>query len=500
MRDILTILDTLNEGTTLSAGEITKYEPRFQTFIQKIKSKSPFTNTEGEEVILDPREAARFKNLYDLGDFKGNLKARTTDGQEISLSTLRKTQEFGGQQAAAGEKPTGKEALQVKPSQIGITDKDIPAHDFYESITNNQILNQTDYGKEVINLASYIVSGEAVVLSEEFQSQEKVRKAIVDYAGEYLGVLALLYRRTRFPKREKFEQWLGSSIDDLILNFPSKANTNLADSFAVISNPNSSNKINISSKGTGGGAAPAISGLKIPEDLKRVEGLQNAIRFIEICQESDKSGPNTITSAFKALDFIFANYADTIDKKWHKVLPFGLKAPKLMQMSIQSLKTKSPLPKQYYSLFQDIEAKGSATDGGKLIYAIKKEVAEAINKREAIPSFGATVLQILEMNFIQQYTDYAGGELTFSTQWPAKLDGEVTLENKSSASDPTAGGFSFKLGRTDNDVSSEPGEPRVDDLDDTPEPDLTDISQDIVEPKRKTKPEAPSGLGREKRK
>lgn len=499
MRDILNVLDNLFEGTTLSAGEITKYDERFQKFIQKIKAKSPFTNVEGEEVYIDPREAKRFLDMYELDEFKGNLKARTTDGQEISLSTLRKTSEFGGQQAAAGEKPAGKEALLVKPSQIGITDSNIPAHDFYEFISKNSVLNQTDYGQEVINLANYIVSGESVVLSEEFQKQEKIRKAIVDYAGEYLGVLALLYRRTRFPKRDKFEQWLGSSIDDLILNFPSKANTNLADSFAVITNPNSSQTINISSKGTGGGAAPAISGLKIPDNLRNVEGLQNAIRFIEICQESDKSGPNTITSAFKALDFIFANYKDAIDKKWYKVLPFSAKAPNLMQQSIQSIKTKSPLPKQFHSLFQNIEAKSSATDGGKLVYAIKKEVAEAINNRDAIPSFGATVLQVLEMNFIQQYTDYAGGELTFATQWPAKLDGEVTLENKSSASDPTAGGFSFKLGRTDSDVSSEPGEPRVDDLN-TVEPELTDIAQDIVEPKRKSKPESPTGLGREKRK
>lgn len=497
MRDILNILNSLNEGANLSAGEIVKYETRFNKFIEKIKTRSPFTDLQGNEVIIDPREASRFLNLYKSSNFKGSLKARTSDGEEIALSNLRKTQDLGGQQAAAGETPSGKEALLVKPSQIGIVDKNIPAHAFYEQIVKNPILNQTDYGKEVINLANYIVSGEAVILSEEFQKQEKTRKAIVDYAGEYLGVLALLYRRTRFPKRDKFEQWLGGSIDDLILNFPSSANTNLADSYAVITNPNNMHTINISSKGTGGGAAPALSGLKIPDELKRVEGLKNAIRFIEICQESDKSGPSTITSAFKAINFIFEKYPDAINKKWHKFLPFSLD---LMHRSIQSLKEKSPLPKQFHPLFQNIEVKGSATDGGKLIYAIKKEVAEAINKRDAIPSFGATVLQVLEMNFIQQYTDYAGGELTFATQWPAKIDGEITIENKSSASDPTAGGFSFKLGRTDSDVSSEPGEPSVDDLDTTPEPSLTDIAQDIVEPKRKSKPESPNGLGREKRK
>jgi hypothetical protein len=33
----------------------------------------------------------------------------------------------------------------------------------------------------------------------------------------------------------------------------------------------------------------------------------------------------------------------------------------------------------------------------------------------------------------------------FLTQWPAKLDGQVTLETKSGGTDPTKGGFSFKL-------------------------------------------------------
>jgi len=500
MRDLLTILDNLTEGVSLSAGEILKREERFSTFINKIKSRSPFTNLEGEEVVIDPREANRFMNLYKSDMFKGNLKARTIDDQEVPLSALRKTSEFGGQQPAAGEKAETKEAMLVKPSQIGITDKDMPAHDFYEVIANNPVLNQTDYGKEIINLAKYIVSGEAVVLSDEFAKKEKVRKAIVDYAGEYLGVLALLYRRTRFPKREKFEQWLGGSIDDLMLNFPSKANTNLADSFAEIKNPNSNHKINISSKGTGGGAAPAISGLKIPPDLKRSPGLAKAIRFIEICQESDKSGPNTITSAFKAIDFIYENYPDSISQKWRKFLPFSSKSPKLMSMAIDSYKNKTPLPKQYLTPVQDIQAKGKVTDGGKLIYGIKKEVAEAVNKRDAIPGFSAAVLQILEMNFIQQYTDYSNGELTFATQWPAKLDGDISIENKSSASEPTAGGFSFKLGRTDDDVSSEPDEPRVDDDDAMPEPELKDIAKDITEPKRKAEPEQTIGLGREKRK
>ena len=111
------------------------------------------------------------------------------------------------------------------------------------------------------------------------------------------------------------------------------------------------------------------------------------------------------------------------------------------------------------------------------------------------------------MNFIQQYCDYKGGELTFATQWPAKLDGKISLENKASTTDPVSNGFSFKLGRTDSSVSSEPGEPEVDGAPTLG--DIEDVGQDIAEPKiknskvrafAKPEPESNAGVGRKKRK
>jgi hypothetical protein len=509
MREFINIIQTLSEAAVgMSPGEITKYEARFEKFIEKIKSKAPFTTVDGTEVTIDPREAKRFIDLYSSRLFKGAVKARTTDGQEIPLSKLAKTIEFGGAAVDAGQDAStaGKEALLVKPKTIGITDKDIPAHDLYEIIQTNSVLNSTEYGKVIIQLAEYIVAGEYIVLPEEYQGKEKekVRKAIIDYAGEYLGVLALLYNRSRFPRKEQFNKWLGGSTDDLILNFPGNSTTNLADSYATVTSGINNRTLNISSKGTGGGAAPAISGLTIPDELARNPAFKNAIRFVEICKASDKAGgPSTITSAFKAMDLIFEVNPKALPKKWHKFLPFNTKNTNLVQMSIDSLtnfKNKKPslLPDKYVDLFIDIESKGSASDGGKLIYSIKKTVAEAMNN-DAIPEFKAVVLQLLEMNFIQQYCDYSSGQITFATQWPAKLDGEVSVENKSSTGDPTAGGFSFKLGRTDSSVSSEHGDTSVvgGEIDNTP--DIATIATDVVNPKRKDEPEAPAGVGRERR-
>lgn len=466
MRDLINIIDFLTEGVALSASEITKYDKRFDKFIEKIKKGEPFTTVDGVEVVIDPVEAERFYDMRHVqNNFTGVIKAKIKGSTEsIPISKLSKTEEFGGAAAAIGQEPStaGKEALIVKPSQIGITDRDIPAHDLYEVIAKNPALNRTDYGKVVISLADYITSGEEVMLPEEYKSKdkEKVRKAIVDYAGEYLGVLALLYGKSYFPKRDQFEEWLGGNIGDLILNFPGKANTNLADSYAVITNPDTKHTINISSKGTGGGAAPAISGLKIPDAVKTDPNFAAAVEFIEICQTQ-----GTIQQAFSAMDLIYSVSPSSIPKMWHKYLPFSENSPKLMGLATQSIASRKdkqpmPLPAKYQPIVRSIE--GAGTDGGKVVYAIKKEVANSINSGMGIPGFDAAILETLEMNFIQQYVDYTSGELTFYTQWPAKLDGNITVENKSSSTDPTGGGFSFKLGRTDASVSREPGVQRVD--------------------------------------
>jgi hypothetical protein len=90
-------------------------------------------------------------------------------------------------------------------------------------------------------------------------------------------------------------------------------------------------------------------------------------------------------------------------------------------------------------------------------YVTKKAVAAIVNSG-AVPGFQPAILEILDYNFIQQYTTLASkktGALAFNTQWPAKLSGVVTMEVKSSATDPTGGGFSFKLGQTNITKESE---------------------------------------------
>ena len=459
MRNLINLLQTLAEDDEpdepkLDAGHAKELFPpelkkrkNFELFLDKILSGSPFiNNATGEEVTIDPSEASRIKQLFDAGQFKGNnFMVMTTDGESIILGSLRKTTEFGG---------STKENLLLKPSLIKITDQDIPAGQLFQVIDENPVLSSTLYGQEVQRLAASIEMGERnFMLSPEYRKKDKEseRKAIVDYAGEYLGVLALVNDRSRFPRKEKFKEWLGSDMSALTLNFPKEANNNIADSYATITNAEGGHSINISSKGTGGGAAPAVSGLKVSDALRRNKKLSTAVQLIDMCADKDReSGPSTIVQAFKIMDLIFSSNPGSLPKKWQSFLPFEQKTPKLQQMAINSINDGTPLPSAYAKLFADVNSKSDkVTDGGKLVYNIKKTISWAVNSNDAIPEFADTVLQVLEMNFIQQYTDYhPSGEIKFATQWPATLHGVITLENKSSAVEPSSAGFSFKLGRT----------------------------------------------------
>jgi hypothetical protein len=455
MRDILDRLDALAEAT-LDASTITKYPERFDAFISHIQDRRPFyTEKEGTEVILDPREADRFLQLKAQGQFRGGLRGRDLQGNEWPLSQFRKTAEFGGASAKPGEEddPTKvkKEGAQLKPSQIGITDRNITAKNLGREIIKNPTLQSTDYGRAVIEMAQQIMSGQPAVIPEPFRKNEQIKKAIVDYAGEYLGVLALVTDTTEWiggsDKRQGFLEWLGGDFGNLVLNFPRESNTALADSFAEIRNAKTGHTVSISSKGTGGGAPPSLSSLKVPDHLRGKKEYQTAIDVIDLCQNEAIPSPKTISQVFLMMNLFHERIPRKIPKKFAKFLPW----PQDIIAEVKdSLKNGTEMP-EYEELWSGLESKGN--DGGKLTYVVKKAVMEMVNGGE-VPEFQDVVLEILDYNFIQQYATYAGnktGEVRFSTQWPAKLDGKVTMESKSGGTDPTKGGFSFKL--------SPPGQP-----------------------------------------
>lgn len=440
MRDILNLLDTLAEAT-LSPGEIIKYPERFDAFIAHIQDGKPFYTTSGEAVVLDPSEADRFLDLKAKNLFGGRLAGVDRNGNKHALSSFEKTAEFGGASVKPGEDTSSsKEGALVKPTQIGITDRPIMAGDLGSEIASNQVLNSTQYGQVVAQMAESIANGQPAVIPPEMAKKESIKKAIVDYAGEYLGVLALVNNQSNFPNKKEFLQWLGGDLSGLTLNFPSKSNTQIADSFASIINPTTQHQINISSKGTGGGAPPSLSGLVIPPSVRNKKEYQTAVDFIEICQNKKLPKPTTISQVFAAMNLLEDRIPNAVPAQFKKFLPWNVAT---MTTTVQdSLKNGTPMPK-YAKLFANLDSKGN--DGGKLTYVVKDAVMEAVNGG-AVPEFQAAVLETLDYNFIQQYTKMGkGGQLQFDTQWPAKLNGIVSLESKSGGTDPTKGGFSFKL-------------------------------------------------------
>lgn len=460
MRDLLDKIAYLAEDRTLNAGTIKKYPERFDKFITMIRDSVPFYTLDKEPVIADPAEADRFQAMYDDNKFTGTLKmAVTTDGgekKELPLSQLLKTKDLGGQ-ASTGEEgeETGKEAALLKPSQIGITDQDIPATELGDAIINNSVLQSTDYGQIVIQMAEAIMQGNNPTIPKEVPT--KIRASIVDYAGEYLGVLALIQGTSRFPRRQGFEKWLGSGVSSLTINFPSKSNTNIADSFASIKNEKTQHTVNISSKGKGGGAPPSVGGLKIPQEIRDNPEYEASVAFIDLCDSGKNPKynlpePRTISQVFQAMNLLYQYVPKAVPEKFNEFLPWKSDIINSVNDSMAAFKQRKNLglPK-YQSLWSDIDFKKPSSDGGKLTHAVKLAVMQAVNEGNALPEFQDVILAILDMNFIQQYADYDAKSRTmsFATQWPAKLEGKITLESKSGATDPTKGGFSFKLSNTD---------------------------------------------------
>ena len=458
MRDLLDRLNYIAEGTTLDAGTIKQYPWRFNKFIEMINNGDVFYTTDKEPVTIDPNEAERLQALYDDGKFAGRIVVQLTTGDTVPTSKLLKTKELGGQ-AGTGEEgeTTGKETALLKPSQIGITDRDIPASKLGAAIVNNDVLNSTDYGKVVVEMAKVIMQGGDPVIPKEVPT--KIRDSIIDYAGEYLGVLALVSGTSDFPKKDEFEIWLGGSIGDLTLFFPGKANVPLADSFAKIKNNKTQHAVNISSKGKGGGAAPSLSSLKVPEEIRKNPNYAGVVGFIDLCNgKANLPSPKTTSQIFAAMNLIHEYAPESLPEKFNSFLPWNIAdISGKVDASVKAFKDGKSLPlTEYVALWDDF--RGDATkssDGGKLSYITKLAVMQAVNEGNALTDFQDVVLAILDMNFVQQYANYDGKSKTlgFSTQWPAKLEGKITLESKAGATDPSKGGFSFKLAKTEAKTS-----------------------------------------------
>ena len=456
--------DFITEAGNLSTSELVKYQSRIAAFIHKIQAKSPFTTVDGSQFTADPKQIPELKKFLLNPNAKGAIILRSLDGSEtISTSKLVKTNEFGGQSVAStGLGPTdaalaGKEQLPVKPPQVfQTTDVDVnlatakdlqragafKVKDLYSKIINSQQLNALGtYGQAIISCAQQINKGHDPKLPQGLTNAQL--KALIDYAGEYLGILAMYKGTADFPKRESFLKFIGRDLGTSMLYFPVKSNTPLADSFAI-QDAETGHTIYLSSKGSGGGAAPSLSGLKITDEVAKRKQYKDAVKFIQVAQAS-----GTIEQPFQLMNFLAQTYPQAIDPKFAKFLPWKPADILAVDASRKDKSAKTKLParlQKFISTFTFRKLSANATAGGILHYIVSKEIQRIVNAG-TIKNFQACVLEVLSENFVQIYTQPNKATLETYVLWPANVDGVVTVESKASAVDPTSAGLSFRVSK-----------------------------------------------------
>jgi hypothetical protein len=431
-------------ATTLNPAKLTKDPGRMQNLLNNIRGRSPLYLTDGTPVIAATAEADRLEDLWKTDAFKGRIMIQGEDGQQYPLSSFLKTSDYGGQAMPPGQESTtelSKEAAALKPSDIGLEDKQIPAAQVAATIQNNAMLKQTPHGNAVIEMSKQISRGENPAIPAK-QFSKGVVAAINDYAGEYLGVQALIEGTSHFPMKNEFVAWMGKDVKDLIMEFPSATNEPLADSYGLI-DPKTGKQLKISSKGKGGGAPPSITSLDPTPEMRKDKNFQSAVKFIDIIKNEDKSlpMPSTISQPFAVMNMLYETNPALVPQKFHKYLPWSNDDIKKI---ITVIKSGKALPKTMQNLWSEFKFSDRATDGGRLGYAVKHNTMEAINNG-GLPGFQAAVIEILGLNFVQQNAIIRRGIMGFDTQWPAKLNAGVTVESKSGATDLTKGSYSFKL-------------------------------------------------------
>ena len=348
----------------------------------------------------------------------------------------------------SGVSTSKKESLLLKPSHI-FPDGTFSASKVFDAVINNSVLQGTDYGKMVIKIAQEIQAGQVPNLSEV---PTEFKKAIRDYAGEYLGVLAMINGSAAFPNRDAWLEHLGiTTLGEVELFFPKESNNPLADSVGYFKNTKTGNMILVSSKG-GAGAAPAFDGLKVPDNLRTPE-YENEIAFIEVMQTKGTA----LTQPFYGLNLISEVSPKSLPQSAGALLPL---TDEQINQLVSWTKDKtfnkarvSELPQEYQNLIQDMisieKVKPVATLGGIIQYSFKVALKRAINQNNALPNFQPLAREILQYNFVQIHADLKQDQMTFEILWPNKQmgTGKITVETKYGATDPSKGKMGFKVGR-----------------------------------------------------
>lgn len=367
----------------------------------------------------------------------------TIDGKPATIKVNQIFKSNSIRSLLTGKEVSDKEAHIIKPSQIFANEK-FPASQVFKEVIENKILQESEIGKYIIEMAKEIQAG-------QFPNLGKVPKqfhsAIRDYAGEYLGVLALIKGIANFPTRDQWFEHLGvTNLDDITIYFPPESNNPLGDSEGYFQNRETGNMILISSKGGKKGAPPSITGLKIPDNFKTSNEYKAEADIIETLQSMPAfEGP------FVALNKLYQYSPKSIDPLYAETLPItNNELATIKEFTNRKMYNKRDvvsLPEKFRKIVgRGPDAKLEATPGGILHYAYSSALLKAVNQNNALPGFEPMAREILQKNFIQIFARPKGGNLTFDVLWPNRdmATGKIELYNKSSSTE-IKGKLSFSV-------------------------------------------------------
>lgn len=316
----------------------------------------------------------------------------------------------------------------------------IAGKDIHRTIMNNSVLDQAgELGKAIKQASKEIHQQQNPVVN---QYDKKTQNVMAIDAGEYLGIQQMIDGSADWKgKYEAFLKFLGAGdLNSMKVIFPGSQNSQLQDSYGV-QNAATGHTIMISSKGgigsTAAGAAPALSGLVLPENMTKKVKPGSGVDFIMLLQRM-----STINQPFAGMNFLNTHYPDAVPELYKNLLPFTNED---IQSINANIKGRGDLDPKFNAIIASRAIKSRARKGGILMYATAKDLVETINTTQPIPDFRQTVLNVLDMNFVQIFSRVVGGKLKADVLWPGKIDGNVLLWTKAEAAAPSSAGFSFKV-------------------------------------------------------
>lgn len=412
-------------------------------YIKSLKAKDP-NDISQELAKLSPSALIQIKNANIPELSISAEQALETRKVSVLVSTLFKSDEM---KVAIGGSTSSKEAYAIKPSDI-FADERFPAQQVFKEVIDNPKLKEQEIGQVIIDMAKQIQSGN----NAQFKNIDaEFKSAIRDYAGEYLGVLALVGGTANFPTRDQWLEHLGvSDINSIFINFPKVSNFALGDSIGSFENAETGNMILISSKGGKMGAPPSLNSLKIPENLVGSNRYAAEVNFVETMQ-----GASAVAQPFLGINKLHEFAPESINPTISKILPLSNEDISELESFMDKQYTKNDwqqLPEKYHPLIKLIDKTfarfaETATPGGIIHYIITKDIISAVNERNAMPQFESMAREILQKNFIQIFARPKGAVLGFDILWPnvEMATGNVKLYSKASANDPKKAKMSFSV-------------------------------------------------------